>query len=175
MFGIVNLLPAQHLPLADLIVVLADSKIEEQGTWTDLRSSKGYISKLHVKESDPQSAQEAAKEKPSTMPGTIPDTQNKELDLSRKTGDLSVYCMLKTRNFTTSPANLAAAYYLKCVSLPVLIWFLASNVTMAVAGVTTPVIIRMWSESGGQHIWFYTGMYALSSFSIFATIVSVIW
>lgn len=93
MFGVTNPLLAQHLPLADLILVLADSKIEEQGTWYDLRSSTGYVSKLQVKESDSYSARNAANEKPSTVPGTTPPSKNDMLDLSRKTGDLSVYCM----------------------------------------------------------------------------------
>jgi ATP-binding cassette, subfamily C (CFTR/MRP), member 1 len=75
-----------------MILVLADSKIEEQGTWDDLRSSTGYISKLHAKESDSDSAQNAANVKPSTVPGTTPPSNNDILDLSRKTGDLSVYC-----------------------------------------------------------------------------------
>jgi ATP-binding cassette subfamily C (CFTR/MRP) protein 1 len=92
-FEVNYLLLAQHLPLADLILVLANSKIEEQGTWDDLRSSTGRISKLQVKESDSKSAQNAANEKPLTVPGTTPPSKNDMLDLSRKTGDLSVYCM----------------------------------------------------------------------------------
>jgi ATP-binding cassette subfamily C (CFTR/MRP) protein 1 len=90
---------AQHLPLADLILVLANSKIEEQGTWDDLRSSTGYVSKLQVKESDPDSAQIAANEKPSTVPGTTPPSKDDMLDLSRKLGDLSLYCMSKLEFF----------------------------------------------------------------------------
>jgi ATP-binding cassette, subfamily C (CFTR/MRP), member 1 len=86
-----------------MILVLADSKIAEQGTWDDLRSSTGYISKLQVKESDSHTAQDAANEKPITVPGTTPPTRNDILDLSRKTGDLSVYCMSKDSKFYYFP------------------------------------------------------------------------
>ena len=97
-FRVTNSLLAQHLHLADMILVLADSKVEEQGTWDDLRSSTGYISKLHAKESDSNSAQNEVNVKPSTVPGTTPPSNNDILDLSRKTGDLSVYCMSKAQN-----------------------------------------------------------------------------
>lgn len=89
----INLLLAQHLPLADLILVLAESKIVEQGTWYDLRSSTGYVSKLQVKESNSYSATNEANWKSSIVPGTVPPSKDDALDLSRQTGDFSVYCM----------------------------------------------------------------------------------
>ncbi|RFU34159.1 hypothetical protein B7463_g2169, partial [Scytalidium lignicola] len=148
----------QHLPLADLILVLANSKIEEQGTWDDLRSSTGYVSKLQVKEVDSRSAQNAANEKPSTVPGTTPPSKNDILDLSRSTGDLSLY-----------------SYYFKCVGLPLLAMFLICNMTYGATLAITPTILGAWSESGGLHMWFYTGMYALSSLLAFVAMGSVIW
>jgi hypothetical protein len=83
---------AQHLPLADHIVVLAESKVAEQGSWTQLRSSTGYVSQLQVKESSASSAQDAAIEKPTTVPGTTPPSGTDLMDLTRRTGDVSVYC-----------------------------------------------------------------------------------
>ncbi|RDW87858.1 hypothetical protein BP5796_03552 [Coleophoma crateriformis] len=148
----------QHLPLADQILVLADKKIVEKGTWDDLRSSTGYVSKLQVKDSDSLSAQNAANEKPSTVPGTIPPSKNDILDLSRRNGDLSVYL-----------------YYFNCVGLPLLALFLFCNIMYGASFAITPSILRMWSESGGRHTWFYTAMYALSSTLAFVTMASVIW
>src|SRR4051812_10767978 len=87
-----NLLLAHHLPLANNILVLAVSKIVEQGTWNDLRSSTGYVSQLQVNRSDPKFGQEAVTEKASTTPGVLPPSKNELLDLSRKTGDTAVYC-----------------------------------------------------------------------------------
>ena len=76
-----------------MILVLADSKIKEQGTWDDLRSSTSYFSKIQVKNSNSHSAQNVVSEKPLTVPGITPSSELDILDLSRKTGDLSVYCM----------------------------------------------------------------------------------
>jgi ATP-binding cassette, subfamily C (CFTR/MRP), member 1 len=87
---------AQHLPLADQIIVLAESKIAEKGTWNELRSSTGYVSKLEVKESNASSAKNAAAEKMPTVPGTTAPSNTDLMDLTRKTGDASVYCKLKS-------------------------------------------------------------------------------
>ena len=76
-----------------MILVLANSKIEEQGTWDDLRSSTSYVSKIQVKKSNSDSAQNAVNKKPLTVPGATPFSEPDTLDLSRKTGDFSVYCM----------------------------------------------------------------------------------
>lgn len=83
---------AQHLPLADHIMVLAESTVAEQGTWDELRSSSGYVSKLQVKESNAPSAHPAATMKPATLPGTSPPSDEALMDLTRKIGDTSVYC-----------------------------------------------------------------------------------
>lgn len=148
----------QHLPLADLIVVLAGLKVDEQGTWEDLRSSTGYVSKLQVKESDPNAAQKAAVEKASTVPGTTPPSKDEMLDLSRRTGDFSVYL-----------------YYFQSVGYLLLTMFVLCCMLYATMLAIIPLILRSWSESGGSHMWFYTGMYSLASFLSFAAVASVIW
>jgi ATP-binding cassette, subfamily C (CFTR/MRP), member 1 len=79
------------LPLADQIIVLADNKIAEKGTWDELRSSSGYISKLQVRESEGRVAPSAATQKPPTIPGTEGPSKEDIMDLTRRTGDLSVY------------------------------------------------------------------------------------
>ncbi|KAH8194638.1 hypothetical protein TruAng_011196 [Truncatella angustata] len=137
----------QHLSSADLIIVLADSKIVEQGTYKDVQLSTAYVSKLQVKESTSQSI---LNEKPSTVPGTIRPSKDEQLDHSRRMGDLSVYL-----------------YYLRCAGLPVLLVFLVSNLTFGATIATTPSILRAWSESGSQYMWFYIGMYTLSSLLAF--------
>ena len=94
---------AQHLPLADQIFVLADLKIAEQGTWKDLRSSTGYISKLQVKEAGGTSSYNPASEKSSKIPGMAPPSGTDIQDLTRKVGDWSVYCMLKSLSLCGTP------------------------------------------------------------------------
>ncbi|KAE9374390.1 putative multidrug resistance protein [Stipitochalara longipes BDJ] len=148
----------QHLPLADLILVLANSKVEEQGTWDDLRSSTGYVSKLQVKESDSDPAQSVVNERLSTLPVITPPSKNDKLDLSRKTGDFSLYL-----------------YYFKSVGIPLMTMFLFCNIIYGAIFAITPIILKAWSESGGLYTWFYIGIYGLSSIMAFATTASVIW
>lgn len=83
---------AQHLPLADQIIVLAECKVAEQGTWDDLRSSTGFVSQLQVKESSASAAEAAGDVKPAAIPGTTAPSKNDLMDLTRRTGDVSVYC-----------------------------------------------------------------------------------
>ncbi|KAK6065312.1 hypothetical protein SCUP515_11294 [Seiridium cupressi] len=139
---------SQHLSMADYIVVLAGSKIAEQGTWADLRSSTGYVSKLQVKESDPVSAQRADAVKPATAPGTAAPSKNDLMDLTRKSGD-------------------AAGF-------PILAVFFICNLIYGITMATTPYILRAWSESGGRDMWFYVILYSLSSLTGFLSISSAI-
>ncbi|KAG9247609.1 putative multidrug resistance protein [Calycina marina] len=148
----------QHLPLADLIVVLADSKIEEQGTWADLQTSTGHISKLQVKVADQQSARNTGNENPSTMPGTSSPPITDKLDLSRQTGDLSVY-----------------SYYFNTIGAPLMIIFLFCCSAYGATFAITPLILRAWTEGGDASMWFYTGIYGLNAALAFASTVCVIW
>ncbi|KAH8591587.1 P-loop containing nucleoside triphosphate hydrolase protein [Bisporella sp. PMI_857] len=148
----------QHLPLADLILVLADSKIEKQGTWDDLRSSTGSINKLQFSESDSHSSQDAANEKPSTVPDITTPSKNDMLNFTSTKGNLSVY-----------------VYYFKSAGIPLLVVYLICSMTYGAALAITPSILKAWSESGGLHTWIYTGMYASSSLLAFAAKGSVTW
>ncbi|KAK6073198.1 ATP-binding cassette containing protein [Seiridium cupressi] len=148
---------SQHLSMADYIVVLAGSKIAEQGTWADLCSSTGYVSKLQVKESDPVSAQRADAVKPATAPGTAAPSKNDLMDLTRKSGDASVYW-----------------YYFKSAGFPILAVFFICNLIYGITMATTPYILRAWSESGGRDMWFYVILYSLSSLTGFLSISSAI-
>ncbi|KAI3325328.1 ABC transporter [Xylariaceae sp. AK1471] len=149
---------SHYLPLADMILVLANSRIEEQGTWEDLRSSASYVSKVQVKKSNPHPTKNAANEKPLTTPGTTPFSEPNISDLSRKTGDLSVYL-----------------YYFRSVSPLAVLVFLICNIADGAALAIMPSILRAWSEAGGSNMSLYTTMYALSSLLAFTATGSVIW
>ncbi|KAH8891439.1 P-loop containing nucleoside triphosphate hydrolase protein [Thozetella sp. PMI_491] len=148
----------QHLPLADLILVLGESKVVEQGTWAELRSSTGYVSKLQVKETDSSRTKAAADERPPTITGIKTASKDDMLDLTRKTGDFSLY-----------------GYYFKCIGGPLMTIFLLTGLTQGVTFASTPFILRMWTESGGRDMWLYTGMYALSSLLTWAATVAMCW
>ncbi|KAK6212798.1 hypothetical protein LQW54_004887 [Pestalotiopsis sp. IQ-011] len=149
---------ARYLPMADKILVLANSKIVEQGTWDDLQSSAGYISQVEVKNSNSPTLRNTVEE---DLPARIDTAQLADediLDASRKSGDISVYL-----------------YYFRCVSLPIVALFLFCNVADGVLQALTPSILRMWSEAGGANTWLYATLYAISSLLAFAATGSVIW
>jgi ATP-binding cassette, subfamily C (CFTR/MRP), member 1 len=83
--------PAKYFPLADEIIVLGDSIIQERGTWDSLREKSAKVAKIIHPES-------AEGETPATGPKSSAQaqTQGQHLrriaaDMSRKTGDLSLY------------------------------------------------------------------------------------
>jgi hypothetical protein len=86
----------------------------------------------------------------------------------------SIVC-LKTRNFSGFLFTLVAVYYFKCAGLPLLAMFLTCNIMYGATLAMTPYILEAWSEFGGLHMWFYTGMYALSSLLAFAAKGFVTW
>ena len=92
--SIANTLIAQHLPLADHIIILTeDGKIAEQGTWDDLRSEAGYISKVVLKEKsdDPDKPRDRA-EAHDKIQTSGPKGPSEEMqDITRKTGDITLY------------------------------------------------------------------------------------
>lgn len=84
----------EYFHLADHIVVIgADKKIAEQGTFEHLRSQEGYISKLLVKdEEEKKHHHEEEEEHRMTTKKSLRDpAAEAAADLTRKTGDTAVY------------------------------------------------------------------------------------
>ncbi|TGJ82199.1 hypothetical protein E0Z10_g6546 [Xylaria hypoxylon] len=81
----------QHLALADKILVLVDSKIEAQGTWDDLQSSRGYLSRIKIEKPCSNYVEDVVDMKDVPQSGAVhipePDVSN----FSGQTGGLSVY------------------------------------------------------------------------------------
>ncbi|KAI1810238.1 P-loop containing nucleoside triphosphate hydrolase protein [Poronia punctata] len=148
---------AQHLPLADKILVLNNSKIEAQGTWDELQSSD-HFDRIKLEKSSSVSVEDAKHVRSAPESDPMPIPQPSTSDLAGQGGGLSVYL-----------------YYFKSISLPVMVLFVSCNVLDGVALAITPSILRTWSEAGGAYTWFYMSMFALSSILSFAATVSVIW
>ncbi|KAI1180571.1 P-loop containing nucleoside triphosphate hydrolase protein [Nemania sp. FL0916] len=149
---------SQHLPLADMIIVLANSKIKEQGTWDYFQSSTDSFGQVQTKKASSNYARNAISDKPPVETNAVSFPESESTDLSRRYGDISVY-----------------VYYFRCVSIPVLALFISCNITDGIALALTPSILRMWSEAGGSHTWLYMIMYGLSSLLAFTATGSVIW
>lgn len=94
---------AQYLHQADKIFVLGNSGIEEQGTWEDLRTSSGYISKLQLATSKTAesvgltSSTEIAAPISTRLASKSSSPDVAELDHPVRTGDLSVYCAFSSK------------------------------------------------------------------------------
>ena len=76
------------------MIIGTDKKIAEQGTYDQLRSEEGYISKLLVKEDHDENHTEEEEHKMSSGKKPTRDVAAEAAEeLSRKTGDFSVYGM----------------------------------------------------------------------------------
>ena len=94
MTGWLTLSAAQHLPLADHIIVLGeDGKIAEQGTWQDLRADAGYISRVVLKGSqdDSERPRDRAEAKDKIQKSAPKKSDENIQDMTRKTGDITLY------------------------------------------------------------------------------------
>lgn len=91
----------KHLATADYIIVLGDGTIIEQGTFSDLTTSQGYLQRLGFKEysdsndSSGKSASEANVQDQESMPANTVTSNailfESETDRSRQIGDKTVY------------------------------------------------------------------------------------
>lgn len=106
---------ARHLPLADKIIVLtSDGEIDQQGSYQQLRSSEGFVKSV--------SAQDRAFEGGETPQDSVSlarkvgqgPTPEQVYDLTRRTGDMSVY-----------------KYYFMTIKKSSVAIFLATNVVYA--------------------------------------------
>jgi len=159
----------QHLPLADHIIVLDENgSVAEQGSWEDLRARAGYISTVVLKEppsgerskklqngtdAADQDENEDAKDEESP---SSPETE-RMLDMARKTGDITLY-----------------SYYFRAVG-PGRLFLLTFSLLVysALAGLI-PVWLRRLAESGGERMWFYTGVYfALTTGTFLSVAIAV--
>lgn len=88
-----NILSAQHLPLADHIIILDEKgNIAEQGTWEDLRNEAGYISKVVLKEKgDGENKPRDRAEAKDTIQMVPEELDSSIQDITRKTGDFTLY------------------------------------------------------------------------------------
>lgn len=139
MHRLICALIARYLPMADKILVLANSKIIEQGTWDDLQSSAGYISQIEVKNSNSPTTRNTVEEKLPARIDTVQLADEDILDASRKSGDISVYC--------TFPI-LRASYYANRFRRSVLF----QMCQFANSGLVFILQRRRWSLAGSHSI-----------------------
>jgi hypothetical protein len=80
--------------LADNILVLVDSKIEAQGTWDDLRSSGGYLSRFQIEKPSSNQIEEVVRFNGTLQSGAMHTSEPDVSTILGHNGGLSVYCTI---------------------------------------------------------------------------------
>ena len=172
---------AQHLPLADHIIVLGeDGKIAEQGTWKDLRADAGYISRVVLKgshdDSDRPRNRAEARDK-IQKPAPKKNDENLQ-DATRKTGDITLYGMKRRPSYSRRDLTLmmlSTGYYFGAIGIPKIVALLSTQTSYALLLAVSPIWLRWWAESGGKDMWFYSGIYFALTTAIFTSLtISII-
>ena len=88
------LIIAQHFQIADRIVVLGDNGIKEQGTWQEIKARAATIAKFTIGTQEKNDAILSADM--NKLNAQVQARNEAEADLSRQTGDISLYCIAPT-------------------------------------------------------------------------------
>lgn len=103
--------------MADYIIIIGqDGKIAEQGTWDVLRADAGYISQvvLGEKHNDSSNSRDDSRTREGFQTPTAKPPKEELEDLSRKTGDFTLYSMYPTRPYHAAKPSLT---YLQATTL----------------------------------------------------------
>ncbi|KAK4449692.1 hypothetical protein QBC34DRAFT_350884 [Podospora aff. communis PSN243] len=151
----------QHLPLADHIIILDENgAIAEQGSWDDLRADAGYISKIVLKdkEGDGSKPRDRAEPENEGQDSAKPSEEaGKMQELTRKTGDITLY-----------------TYYFGAIGQVRLSVLLLSVSSYATFLALIPFWLRLFAESGGERVWFYSGIYFALTIGAFMSVMTTV-
>lgn len=89
------LVVAQHFHFADKIVILGNHRIEEQGTWEDIKLKAASIEKFALNSQGNNSVSLSANF--DRLSAQVRAKDEAEVDLSRQTGDLTLYSMIMAK------------------------------------------------------------------------------
>ncbi|TAQ88798.1 hypothetical protein B7494_g2879 [Chlorociboria aeruginascens] len=150
----------RYLHLADHIVVLSQQgTITEQGTFNSLREEEGYLENLIFSPAPGPSAEITTIKNTSKALAKIQGPSSDQVsDLTRKTGDISVYL-----------------YYYKSMSFFSIMAFLASSAVAVFCRYFPQVWLEWWTEANGAHIAKYLTVYVILSILAMAFRASTLW
>ncbi|CAK7207178.1 hypothetical protein SEUCBS139899_009986 [Sporothrix eucalyptigena] len=159
----------QHLAVADHIIILGEhGTIVEQGTWKELRGDIGYIGKVVLQKTDEQDGDHVSSEEQlvdrteshGRFSAKQPDSAAADHTRKPMTGDTGLY-----------------GYYFNAIGPHRLLFVLTLTGSLAVYAVVLGVIpywLRWMAESGGERIWFYTGIYLALTVGAFVSVATAI-
>ncbi|PWY78211.1 P-loop containing nucleoside triphosphate hydrolase protein [Aspergillus heteromorphus CBS 117.55] len=134
----------QHFPLADYIVVLNDGHVSEQGTWDQLRTQSGYISKVILHEGDKR-LHEGGDAEGAEVKTSAPAEPERSMDRVRQKGDRSLY-----------------SYYFSTMGYFNVSLMVSGMALMSVFSMVTQYWLKWWTDAGGSgEQWSYIAVYIL--------------
>ncbi|KKY17726.1 putative abc transporter [Phaeomoniella chlamydospora] len=143
-----------------LLIIGEDGRIAEQGTWDDLRSEAGYISKIVHDEGrtadrlGDDSAENTNGPKSALAP---PPKDDDTMDLTRKTGDVALY-----------------GYYFGAVGTYNLLYLMTTMALYSFFLAFAQYWLKWWTEAEGKHPWYYTSVYFILSIAAFLSFYGTI-
>ncbi|KAK5653329.1 hypothetical protein OQA88_9020 [Cercophora sp. LCS_1] len=147
----------QFFPLADHIVILGDGGIKEQGKWDEIKSKTAIISKF-IPKSHAHDGDAVALPNLANLSAKLRAKEEAEVDLARKTGDLSLY-----------------KYYFQFTGLLNLFLIAALNASCGFFFTAPQYWLKLWTESGTQSAVFYICGFLGLSFFGWASTSTMMW
>ncbi|TVY88460.1 ABC transporter [Lachnellula willkommii] len=156
----------RHLPLSNQIIVLgADGKIAEQGSFEELRSQDGFVNRiilqpelLQSKESEKVSANASSSQPLEAGPKTLRGpTASDAADLSRRIGDISVY-----------------KYYLRAIGWKNVTVSIVASVVYTFCSIFPPLWLTWYANGTVSGLPLFISIYAVSAIIALCAIVLVL-
>ena len=147
---------ARHLPLADGIVLMdSEGHITKQGSYEELSREPSLSSAIHPNAHDEDAEDAVDAGSPTKQPPS--DDDDKLKDLTRQTGDITVY-----------------KYWFKHIGWTPAAIFLGFKITLTFAATFPQVWLKFWTDDGGTVSAKYFIVYILLALiTLFATAASI--
>lgn len=168
---------AQYYPLANEIVILGEGTIKLKGTWRELQARGTTIAKFMPKsrtvhEDDAAPSKEFAK-----LSSQLRAKDEAEMDLARKTGDLSLYGALCSLITLFLPiADIVLGYYLRFVGWPNFLLLCCCTASYSFFITIPQYWLGLWTgEHQSRSVLFFVCGYLLLSLISWASTNGTMW
>ncbi|KAH8680546.1 ABC transporter [Xylariales sp. PMI_506] len=145
---------AQHFHLADHVIVLEDARIEEQGSWDQLKSRQDHITKIiehnHGASSD-------APRKDSNLQSQVRTKAKAAIEIDRQGGDSALY-----------------GYYIRAAGVGSILLLLATTISYSFFIAFPQFWMKFWTDSG-ESSWFYIAGFAFFTFMSWTSTCTGMW
>ncbi|KAK0620994.1 P-loop containing nucleoside triphosphate hydrolase protein [Immersiella caudata] len=147
-----------HFQLADWLIILGNGGIKYQGIWANLRQDAKQVLKLDINRYSQNGTAEKEPEVDKTLQSQTLKLAEATDDLSRATGDISLY-----------------GYYLRAVGARNFFILLACTFSYSFFVTFPQYWLQRWTEAPVSQTWFYVGGYLISSLLAWASTNGSMW